>query len=92
MKNIKIFASNQSQDNENDVFSRNTPIMTLNNQRVFLSTNNGFDPNISHLFYSEGANIEFLYTKEKISGEKLNDQIKTLFVPHTKKNLYNNVI
>ena len=55
-------------------------------------TNNGFELNISLLSYSKGADIEFLDTKEKISGEKLNAQIKTLFVSYMKKNMYNNVI
>ena len=55
-------------------------------------TNNGFELNISLLSYSKGADIEFLDTKEKISGENLNAQIKTLFVSYMKKNMYNNVI
>lgn len=54
-------------------------------------TNNEFDLNISLLSYSEGANIEFLDTTEKISGEKLNAQIKRLFISYMKKNIYNNV-
>ena len=54
-------------------------------------TNNEFDLNISLLSYSEGANIEFLDTTEKISGEKLNTQIKRLFISYMKKNIYNNV-
>jgi len=55
-------------------------------------TNNGFELNVSLLSYSKGADIEFLDTKEKISGEKLNTQIKTLFMSYMKKNMYNNVI
>ena len=54
-------------------------------------TNNGFELDISILSYSKGTDIEFLDTKEKISGEKLNTQIKTLFVSYMKKNKYNNV-
>ena len=54
-------------------------------------TNNDFDLNISLLSYSEGANIEFLDTTEKISGEKLNAQIKRLFISYMKKNIFNNV-
>ena len=54
-------------------------------------TNNGFELNISLLSYSEGVNIEFLDTKEKITGEKLNAQIKTLFVSYMRKNLYKNI-
>ena len=55
-------------------------------------SNNGFELNISILSYSEGANVEFLDTVEKISGEKLNTQIKSLFISYMKKNMYNNVI
>ena len=54
-------------------------------------TDNEFDLNISLLSYSEGANIEFLDTTEKISGEKLNSQIKRLFISYMKKNIYNNI-
>jgi hypothetical protein len=54
-------------------------------------TNNEFDLNISLLSYSEGANIEFLNTTEKMSDEKLNSQIKRLFISYMKKNIYNNV-
>ena len=54
-------------------------------------TNNEFDLNISLLSYSEGTNIEFMDTTEKISGEKLNSQIKRLFISYMKKNIYNNV-
>jgi hypothetical protein len=54
-------------------------------------TNNEFDLNISLLSYSEGANIEFLDTTEKISGEKLNAQIKKLFISYMKKDIYKNV-
>ena len=54
-------------------------------------TNNEFDLNISLLSYSEGTNIEFLDTTEKISGEKLNAQIKRLFISYMKKNIYKNV-
>jgi len=54
-------------------------------------TNNEFDLNISLLSYSEGANIEFLDTTEKIPEDKLNAQIKRLFISYMKKNIYNNV-
>ena len=54
-------------------------------------TNNEFDLNISLLSYFEGTNIEFLDTTEKISGEKLNAQIKRLFISYMKKNIYKNV-
>ena len=115
VRNIKTIASNQSQDNENDVYFEeqtdydfeyldgfyghgmvNNFDTSLENGTYCLIfniyTNNGFELNISLLSYSEGANIEFLDTKEKISGEKLNAQIKTLFMSYMKKNLYNNVI
>ena len=54
--------------------------------------NNDFELNISILSYSKGEDIEFLGTKEKILGEKLNTQIKTLFISFMKNNIYNNVI
>ena len=54
--------------------------------------NNDFELNISFLSYSKGEDIEFLGTKEKILGEKLNTQIKTLFISFMKNNIYNNVI
>jgi hypothetical protein len=111
---MKSIPSNQSQDNENDVYFEeqtdydfeyldgfyghglvNKFETSLENGTYCLIfniyTNNGFELNISLLSYSEGANIEFLDTKEKISGEKLNAQIKTLFVSYMKKNLYRNM-
>ena len=54
-------------------------------------TNNELDLNISLLSYSEGANIEFLDTTEKIPEDRLNAQIKRLFISYMKKNIYNNV-
>ena len=113
--NMKSIPSNQSQDNENDVYFEEQTDYDfeyldgfyghgLNNKFetslengtycfIFnIYTNNGLELNISLLSYSEGANIEFLDTKEKISGEKLNAQIKTLFVSYMKKNLYKNMI
>ena len=54
--------------------------------------NNDFELYISILSYSKGEGIEFLGTKEKILGEKLNTQIKTLFISFMKNNIYNNVI
>ena len=50
--------------------------------------NNDFELNISILSYSKGEDIEFLGTKEKILGEKLNTQIKTLFISFMKNNIY----
>ena len=114
VRNLKTIASNQSQENENDVYFEeqtdydfeyldgfyghglvNIFETSLENGTYCLLfniyTNNGFELNISLLSYSEGVNIEFLDTKEKISGEKLNAQIKTLFVSYMKKNLYRNM-
>ena len=115
VRNLKTIASNQSQENENDVYFEeqtdydfeyldgfyghglvnkfDTAVENGTYCLIFnIYINNGFELNISLLSYSEGANIEFLDTKEKISGEKLNTQIKTLFVSYMKKNMYNNVI
>ena len=115
LRNTKTIASNQSQENENDVYFEeqtdydfeyldgfyghgliNKFETSLENGTycfIFnIYTNNGFELNISLLSYSEGANIEFLDTKEKISGEKLNTQIKTLFVSYMRKNMYKNII
>ena len=114
VRNIKTIASNQSQENENDVYFEeqtdydfeyldgfyghglvNIFETSLENGTYCLLfniyTNNGFELNISLLSYSEGVNIEFLDTKEKITGEKLNAQIKTLFVSYMRKNLYKNI-
>ena len=114
VRNIKTIASNQSQENENDVYFEeqtdydfeyldgfyghglvNIFETSLENGTYCLLfniyTNNGFELNISLLSYSEGVNIEFLDTKEKITGEKLNAQIKTLFVSYMQKNLYKNI-
>ena len=114
VRNLKTIASNQSQENENDVYFEeqtdydfeyldgfyghglvNIFETSLENGTYCLLfniyTNNGFELNISLLSYSEGVNIEFLDTKEKITGEKLNAQIKTLFVSYMRKNLYKNI-
>jgi len=114
VRNIKTIASNQSQENENDVYFEeqtdydfeyldgfyghglvNIFETSVENGTYCLLfniyTNNGFELNISLLSYSEGVNIEFLDTKEKITGEKLNAQIKTLFVSYMRKNLYKNI-
>ena len=114
VRNIKTIASNQSQENENDVYFEeqtdydfeyldgfyghglvnNFETSVENGTYCLLFniyTNNGFELNISLLSYSEGVNIEFLDTKEKITGEKLNAQIKTLFVSYMRKNLYKNI-
>ena len=111
VRNLKTIASNQSQENENDVYFEeqtdydfeyldgfyghglvNIFETSLENGTYCLLfniyTNNGFELNISLLSYSEGVNIEFLDTKEKITGET---QIKTLFVSYMRKNLYKNI-